>query len=150
MDNTIGIFLITKSNKILICHPTNASGRVWSIPKGLKEDYESDWTAGIRELYEETHIDYNDITDNVVHVMRLDDVKYPKRAKKLTPYFIKLNTDEIMKFELSCESRFVTKNHESSPEVDSFKWVDFEKALKFLHITQQKALTEYLDRISFK
>ena len=146
MDNTVGIFLITKSNKILICHPTNASMGTWSIPKGLKEDNESDWTAGIRELYEETHIEYEDIMDNVSHIIRLDDVKYPKRSKKLTPYVIKLNYDDVINFELSCESTYFTNRDEEFPEVDVFRWVSIDDALESLHGTQTKALREYLKK----
>lgn len=146
MENTIGIFLITASNKMLICHPTSASRQVWSIPKGLKEDYESDWSAGIRELYEETHIAFDRIKESVVHIVRMSDVKYKKRSKILTPYFIKLNTDSVIDFKLSCDSTFLTITGELIPEVDAFKWVDISEALKYLHETQIKALEEYLDK----
>ncbi len=146
MENTVGIFLITKSNEVLICHPTYNGYNTWSIPKGLKKDYESDWSAGIRELYEETHVDYEVITSNIKHITRLDDVKYPKKNKKLTPYVIKLKNNDIMDIKLSCDSFVEIEGRKPFPEVDMFKWVSIDEALKLIHITQKIALKEYINK----
>lgn len=56
MDITAGI-LIVLNNKVLLCHPTNASWiNTFSPPKGLIEDGESIIDAAIRECFEETSI----------------------------------------------------------------------------------------------
>ena len=63
---TVGIFLYDeREKKILIVHPTNGSQKYWSIPKGLKDGKEDSFTAGIRELKEETNKAIGEIESQV-------------------------------------------------------------------------------------
>lgn len=53
METSAGI-IITYKNKILLCHPTNASMMgTWSIPKGHVEEGEELMEAAFRETLEE-------------------------------------------------------------------------------------------------
>lgn len=144
MERTAGVFLITNSKKMLICHPTNSDDKTWSIPKGLVDEGESDFHAAIRELFEETHIEYEQIMNNVVAIIKFDDIKYEKRNKYLIPYFIVLDNSEIMNEPLECQSMVETE-HSVFPEVDDFDWVDFDVALELIHETQVKALNKYYE-----
>ena len=144
MEYTVGIFLVTNSKKILIVHPTYHNQDSWSIPKGLKDDGEDSFGAGIRELYEETNIEYEQIMNDVIIIKKMDDVKYRNRSKYLIPYFIILGSDNIDHLNLKCESMVEFDNREPFPEVDKYMWVTFEDALKTLHETQIKALNNYI------
>lgn len=56
MKTSSGV-LITFNNKILLCHPTNASHiNTYSPPKGLINEGENLIDAAIRECFEETSI----------------------------------------------------------------------------------------------
>jgi len=149
MDETVGIFLFTNKMKLLVCHPTNSSWQHWSVPKGLKEKGEDPFSAGIRELYEETNIDYKThIEKKVIHILlNIDGFKYPKRNKVLYPYFIKLDYNDVSHFDLKCESMVNIDGREPFPEVDAYKWVDIDEAKKLLHITQINAIDYYLNEL---
>lgn len=144
MEITVGIFLLTKSNKLLICHPTNARWNQWSIPKGLIDEGEWKWAAGIRELYEETNIEYEQIMDYVLEIKDFDEIKYKNRSKYLKPYFIKLDNDDVSEFDLKCSSIVEIEGHEPFPEMDKHKWVSIDEAMKLIHDTQKEALNQYL------
>ena len=67
MEYTVGIFLYSeRDKKILIVHPTNSSQKFWSVPKGLKYEDEDTFSAGLRELKEETNISLNEIDVSVI------------------------------------------------------------------------------------
>ena len=58
MKITNGAYIVDSLNKVLITHPTNHPMDLWSIPKGLFDDGETDSKqAAIRETLEETKID---------------------------------------------------------------------------------------------
>ena len=145
MKYTVGIFLITNSKKILIVHPTYHNKNSWSIPKGLKDNGEDTFAAGIRELYEETNIKYEQIMHDVIIIKKMDDVKYSKNNKYLVPYFIILGSDNINHLNLKCLSMVEIDNRNPFPEVDKYMWVTFENALNVLHETQIKALNDYIN-----
>lgn len=57
MKRTCGVFLIARDRRILICHPTGHGRNTWSIPKGEKEEGDTDLKTALKELWEETNID---------------------------------------------------------------------------------------------
>ena len=88
-----GVFLINKSNKLLICHPTQHPSNVWSIPKGKVEALETFANACIRETFEETNIDISDYKDKMI---MLDSVNYSHRKKMLIPFVLFENECEYL------------------------------------------------------
>lgn len=54
---TCGILLHT-SRGYLLCHPTGRKHKYgcYDIPKGMKEDRETEWECAVRELHEETGV----------------------------------------------------------------------------------------------
>src|ERR1035437_5674705 len=134
MEYTCGTFFVSKDNKLLICHPTNAPKNSWSIPKGLRDKDESSLDAAIRELKEETGI-------MVGQVILIDECHVYKTGKKtLIPHYHKSEIDSI-EYKLVCSSIVKLKDREF-PEVDRFDWVTIEDAKKVLHDTQVKCLNK--------
>ncbi|MFC1868696.1 NUDIX hydrolase [Thermodesulfobacteriota bacterium] len=155
-----GIFLIDKNDKLLIVHPTNCPESMWSIPKGIRNAHDSDdFTAAKRELLEETGIDIESDIDKC-EISCLGIVTYRRlRKKKLIGFACKLDFE--INQELRCDSYvdsngrgccFVmgeTRHREGGgidpfPEVDQFKWVTFQEAMRLMPLSQKKLLGVYL------
>jgi 8-oxo-dGTP pyrophosphatase MutT (NUDIX family) len=103
-----------------------------------------DWSAGLRELHEETNIEYEQIMNSVSLIKKTDKVKYRKQSKYLIPYFVCLSNDDIDHLELKCNSMVDIEGREPFPEVDAFKWISFDDAFKTIHETQVKALNDFI------
>lgn len=135
IKTTCGIFIIFK-NEILICHPTNHSWDLWSIPKGVPDDGELFLDAAIREVKEETNItlskDKNEFTELPVSI-------YKHKEKQLVSYVCMI---EKVTEELICDS-FVEP--EGFPEVDEFRWVSFDEAERLLHYSQSAVINDVKD-----
>jgi 8-oxo-dGTP pyrophosphatase MutT (NUDIX family) len=131
---TCGIFLYSgPRKKILICHPTHARWNQWSIPKGLIEPGEEDYTAAVRELFEETGIEIG--TLGKVIRANLPDVDYRKQKKTLRSFLVITNHDldhHVFKSQ-------VVENL-NVPEIDLWKWISLDDAGKFLHETQNSLI----------
>lgn len=143
MSKTIaaGVFLIDKSNNVLICHPTNHKSNVWSIPKGKVEVLETFVGACVRETFEETNIDLSDYKDKMV---MLDSVNYSHRKKMLIPFVLFENDCEGLDLStatIQCNSN-VPEERGGFPEMDDYKWVTIDEARKLLHETQVACLDE--------
>ena len=132
---TCGIFFIDKNDKILIVHPTNASMKRWSIPKGGIDKGETEEQAAKRELLEETSIDLNKLGGELIPI---GHSQYTTRNKTLSAFAYEY--DDVYTGKLKCTS-FVDNKF---PEVDKFKWVGFIEAFVLLHPTQQDLLQHYL------
>lgn len=101
-----------KSNRWLLCHPTNG-GQRWDFPKGLVDDNEDHLVTAIRELEEETGLILILDDDNVI-----DLGQHNYRPKKdLHLFYIELKKININ--ELTCRS-MVNLNEQSFPEMDAF------------------------------
>lgn len=130
MKTTCGIYLYnTRSKKILVCHATNSSWKTWSIPKGLKDPGEDCFAAAVRELKEETGIEIKKL--NVQKIHPLPPVKYQKQNKILESFLILIDSD-MDTHTFHCSSLISN----GSPEVDSWKWIGFDLAGKYLHESQ--------------
>ncbi|HSH67293.1 MAG TPA: NUDIX hydrolase [Bacteroidia bacterium] len=129
---TCGIFLYSsRQNKLLVCHATNSPWNNWSVPKGLKDEGEDAYSAAIRELFEETGIDIQELNISLKHT--LDPVKYQKQNKILESFLLVTDSD------LS-EQKFIcySLTEKGFPEVDKWKWVLPDEAAHLLHESQQK------------
>jgi len=134
-----GLFLINKSNKLLICHPTKHKPNVWSIPKGKVEALESFVDACVRETYEETNIELSDYKRKMI---MLDSVNYSHRKKTLIPFVLFENDCEGLDtslITLQCNSN-VPEERGGFPEMDDYKWVTIDEARGLIHETQVACL----------
>lgn len=142
MIYTCGIFIVDSRGLVLVCHITNQpmEGRTWSIPKGLPDENERPDMAACREALEETGIVVE--PDNLIF---LGNSPYFSRSinnkKTLVPFLavIEESGDDI---NCVCASMFTNSRGEQQPEVDDFKWVSFDEAVKILHESQVTKLEE--------
>jgi len=142
-----GLFLINKSNKLLICHPTKHKPNVWSIPKGKVEALETFVDACVRETYEETNIELSDYKNKLI---MLDSVNYSHRKKMLIPFVLFENDCELLDLSLitiQCNSN-VPEDRGGFPEMDDYKWVTLEEARGLIHETQVACLDKVKELFS--
>lgn len=131
MVTTCGIYIYSIAGKVLVCHATHASWKQWSIPKGVKNEDEEPLAAAIRELKEETNIDFKKL--DVIALHALPAVKYEKQSKVLYAFLI-ITDSEVEKMPLRCNAR--VKN--SFPEIDKWEWVKLDALDKWVHESQRK------------
>lgn len=135
MTITCGMFIITKpSNKILICHPTNGPGhKNWSIPKGLKDNFENPLECAIRETFEETGIKLG----NVFKYPLVGESVYSSGNKKLIAFKCEIEDSISQNFVLDC---YTTFDQSENPEIDMYKWASVEECSRMLHEAQIRLL----------
>ena len=139
-----GVFLVNKSNKLLICHPTRDPLNVWSIPKGKVESLETFVDACVRETFEETNIDLSDYKDKMI---MLDSVNYSHKKKMLIPFVLFENDCDYLDLsivKIQCNSN-VPDERGGFPEMDDYKWVSIDEARVLLHETQVACLDKVRD-----
>lgn len=133
--------LIETEEGFLMCHPTGRRDgpATYDVPKGMVEEGEDHFEAALRELYEETSIDWRDESFNIVDkisnendVIDLGQHKYIP-GKDLHLYYINRNVDVK---NLKCLS-FFERNGKEFPEVNFYR-VSYE--LEYFY----KSLQEYL------
>ena len=125
---TCGIYLFDINDLLLIQHPTKFRPTLWSIPKGRIDIGETDeFEVAKRELFEETGIDLNDLT--IIRVEEFDEIKYKESNKYLKSFFVKVE-DDLQDFNLHCDSMVMRNDVPVFPEVDEWKWVTIEEAIK--------------------
>ena len=139
MRETAGIYLVNKEGKILMCHPTNHRSDFYSIPKGGVDEGETYLDAAIRETYEETNISVSDF--NIIHKL---PPSIHKKGKKTLHSFILFeieNPFDFSEFDIKCNSN-VPEEEGGFPEMDGFKWGNFEEAKEQLHSAQAINIVE--------
>ena len=145
---TCGIFLFNKEGKFLIGHPTDSADLkhdFFSIPKGWRDEGESNRTAAHREVHEETNIFYEDL--EIELEMELDEVNFSgynpftdgHSNKTLVPFFILTDMD-FSEHDIKCESLVTHLDGDPFPEIDEFRWVTIDEGLKLLHHSQISSL----------
>lgn len=110
-------------DKVLICHPTNRSGKVtlesmyWRLPKGGKSDDENPEEAAIREVFEETGVKCEIIS----------------LIGNTTPYKTTKNKRRVTKVAVFYEMQPVTiTKFIPNREMDEIKWVTFNELPNYL------------------
>jgi len=129
---TCGIYLYNiRSKKLLVCHATHSTWKIWTIPKGIKDSSENSFTAASRELNEETGIDISTI--HILQKYSLPSVKYQKQNKILESFLVITDSD-LDKHTFTCS----TIINNEFPEIDKWKWINPELIKEILHESQQK------------
>lgn len=142
---TCGIYLFDGNDKLLIQHPTNFRATIWGIPKGRIDQGETDYfEVAKRELLEETGIILNDLT--IINKEEFDEIKYNQSNKYLKSFFVKVKED-LSNFNLHCDSMVYRDGKPAFPEVDDWKWVTIDEAIKiFSNDTMSNFQMNNLDR----
>lgn len=140
MGKTIaaGVFIVNSDKKVLICHPTHHPADFWSIPKGKVEAGEEMIEAAIRETFEETNIDLKDFQ----MMVNMTPLTYTHKKKVLHPFICYEEANPALsfsEFDLKCNSN-VPEDRGGFPEMDDYRWVDFEEAKRLLHKLQADAI----------
>ena len=129
MNETCGVFILNERDEVLICHPTGASWKQWSIPKGLREPDESHEEAAIRETREETGLE-------VKNLIFIGQVAYTRQRKVLYGY---LCLDRVcLNKDLICVSMVERPKEGLVPEIDRYRWVAQDRVAEYIHDTQAK------------
>lgn len=134
MKVTCAVAVYDREGRVLIGHATNQT--IWSLPKGVAEPGEDHKTAALRELYEETNLDFrspNKITSSMSFTDR-GEFDYIKN-KRLHLFVLELKNQIFIPADLHCNSTFEW-NGQDLPELDAFVWVD-ENAIKHLLFHKQ-------------
>ena len=119
-----GIVLQTRYG-YLLCHPTGRREPVFDIPKGCKEENETEWECATRELKEETGLIVT--SQNTSVIKNLGRHKYIS-GKDLHLFYCKMN--DVDKSKLVCTS-LIEKT--GKPEVDYYVFAsDFSQCFPSL------------------
>lgn len=134
---TCGLYLISKHDRLLICHPTG-SNKEWSIPKGKMEEGEKSFDTAVRETFEETGIKV-DFKRFAMPIPMVD--RQYKSGRKVLKSFVMFERKEydgdIEDFECHCDSYAGSTD---KPEMDDYRWVTVEEARNVLHEAQVENL----------
>lgn len=119
--------IVLKTNKgYLLCHPTGRNEPVFDIPKGCKEENETEWECATRELKEETGLVIT--PQNTTYITNLGRHKYIS-GKDLHLFYVEMDED-IQLSQLVCTSLIDGSN---KPEVDYYVWAkDFSQCFPSL------------------
>ena len=146
MKETCGIFLYCLDrDRLLVCHSTG-SGKMFSIPKGMRDDTDlSQLNAAIRELKEETNIDFDSLNTQD-EVLELPPVTY--KSKKKTLYSFLVVVENFVADNIKCISFFKDKKGVERPEIDYFQWVTLKQASEMLPLSQIELIPLIQEKIN--
>lgn len=140
MKVSCGIYLITPSGKMVICHPTNSPFCIWGIPKGIKEKNETELEAAKREFREETGFDID--KNEILHIESCGEPLKYKNKNKYFKGFVCLLKNEI-EHELECKSMVTHLSEVPFPENDITLLVPLEKAFDRI-VPLQKSYKDFI------
>ena len=132
--NTIscGFLVLNSKNEILACHPTGASfnNGCWNVPKGMREPHdETDYLTAVRELKEETDLEYDVDLKLVFDPGRMSYL--PKKDIHL--YVARVVNDDLIS-SVFCRSTFKNDRGFWIQEMDASTWTSdlemFNKGLR--------------------
>ena len=147
MKTTNGAYIVDSLGKLLILHPNNHPMNIWSIPKGLFDEGETDSKeAAIRETLEETNINLV-LFQNQTKCEDLGVFKYNGKKKQLHAHLFHIDLPlSEMDLYLECKSMYEDiKTKELFPECDIALWSDYEYASLNLHYSQRN----FLEKIKY-
>lgn len=130
VQTTCGV-LVTDGANLLICHPTH--GKTWDIPKGRRDEGETDAEAAVRELREETGL--------VASIGKLEHlgVHDYKRTKRLSLF--RYRVDHMPDPNTChCKSTFEWYGR-MLPEMDGFEVVSIDDAISMMNADMSRVLS---------
>jgi putative (di)nucleoside polyphosphate hydrolase len=132
MQTTTCGVLVTDGKNLLICHPTN--GRSWDIPKGRRDEGETDVNAAVRELSEETGLHVT--ADELEHL----GVYEYKKSKRLSLFRHHVNIMPDPN-KCHCDSHFEWHGR-MIPEMDGFEVVSIPDAIGLVNQDMARVLSD--------
>ena len=140
---TCALFILTPSNRVLLVHPTGMRpDKLWSLPKGVKEDLEEPREAAARECLEETGLDFRGLSDTFIDL----GTHLYTQEKRYHLFMLKVDR-EIDVDELNCSTSFTDRNGNYVLEVDQYKVVSLDEAVKLLNPKQSVIFSDALSVI---
>jgi putative (di)nucleoside polyphosphate hydrolase len=119
VPTSCGTLIINKHGELLLCHVTGTSH--WDIPKGLREPGESTLEAAMRELREETGLQFDEAMFQEIGSFE------HLRNKRLHLYKARAPESLDSLGNLICTSYFSHDvTGDPTPEMDSFRWASRE------------------------
>lgn len=133
MNNiSCGFLILNSKNEILACHPTGAAfnNGCWNVPKGMREPHdERDYLTAVRELKEETNLEYDVDLKLVFDPGRMSYL--PKKDIHL--YVARVVNDDLIS-SVFCRSTFKNDRGFWIQEMDASTWTSdiemFNKGLR--------------------
>lgn len=119
MPTSCGTLVVNRHGHILLCHVTGQNH--WDIPKGLRDPGESTLQAAMRELREETGLEFSETLFEEIGCFDY------QKAKRLHLYKVRAPHDLDSLGHLICTSHF--PHHvtgKPTPEMDGFCWASRE------------------------
>lgn len=136
-----GFLILNSKNEILACHPTGAAFHdgCWNVPKGMREPHdETDYVTAIRELREETDLEYD-----VDLKLGFDPGRMSYLPKKDIHLYVARVVNDDMISSVFCRSTFKNDRGFWIQEMDGFTWTsDLEMFNKGLRPVIKKILGE--------
>ena len=127
------IYRIKNTNEFLVGRVTGArnGGRyLWSIPKGVNEEGENYSTTAVREMKEETSI----VLQESKLVFLTNQLYLPTYNKYLVIFEYQVEAEEAINIKnMKCTSFFQLNGGINIPEMNSFKYIDINKADYYLN-----------------
>jgi len=125
----VGIMLLNKENKILVCKREGTRGNMWQMPQGgLLDNFEEEEKAALRELKEETGIHQIEIiTQSIEHYY----YNWPYHLQKKfwnSKYLGQKQRWFLMRF--NGLDHHIDLHTTSHPEFTAYQWTDFDSILK--------------------
>lgn len=141
-----GFLILNSKNEILACHPTGAAFHdgCWNVPKGMKEPHdETDYVTAIRELREETDLEYD-----VDLKLGFDPGRMSYLPKKDIHLYVARVVNDDMISSVFCRSTFKNDRGFWIQEMDGFAWTsDLEMFNKGLRPVIKKILDELNNKL---
>lgn len=131
-----GVLILNEYKEILLCHVTGQE--YFDIPKGVKELYESEINAAIRETYEETGLEFQKTQIKEIGFFE----NYIPNKKDLCLFYVRVKKQDVVMNDLKCTSFFTLDNGDKVKEVDSYEWVDITKILDFVNVRLQSLIVK--------
>lgn len=155
MNNiSCGFLILNSKNEILACHPTGAAFKegCWNVPKGMKDEKDNlDLVTAVRELKEETNLEYDVDVDFVYAAQRMPYLKnkdihlFVARAKIGESYLSKTQ-DEFMS-KVFCRSTFKNDRGFWVQEMDAFT---FTSDLNMFSVGLRPVIKKILDTMNIE
>lgn len=140
MQITSSGFLIRNIDGLYLCgKPSN--NPFYTIPKGQLNVDESIIDAAYRETLEESGLDLRSIKGSVRYIGSVN-YKIKKDTKVLHVYLFE-SQEDLNKYEHKCTTYYVDKNGIEKPELETYKYVDYDTLCLMVYKSLSVFLNSY-------